>query len=341
MDLAAARLLRLRAQGLDGGTADPASAVRRLLAVQAQDVGSPLLAIAQRTHPRASRAEVEAAFASGRVVRTWTMRGTLHAIAVEDAPWLLALTGERTLASTATMRRREGVTDDDLRRARTVAESLDDAGLRRPELLEAFRAAGVDPGGSRGYHVILALAAQGVLQVGAREDGQYRMHRGRGLEPLERDAALARLAIRYATGHGPVTDRDLAWWAAIPVTWARRAFAAAGDALEAVDVAGTPAWQVKGAEPAAPGSVLALPSFDELVIGYAERDAVLGAHPLAALVPDRNGRLRPFVAVDGRLVAAWDARAEPPRVWPLEVLPAPLLERAEVAAADASAWLAR
>jgi hypothetical protein len=85
--------------------------------------------------------------------------------------------------------------------------------------------------------------------------------------------------------------------------------------------------------------VLALPSFDELVIGYAERDAVLGAHPLSALVPDRNGRLRPFVAVDGRLVAAWDARAEPPRVEPLEALPTPLLERAEAAAAEAAAWL--
>ena len=317
--------------------------MRRLLAVQAQDVVAPLQAIAARVEETPGRAQVEAAFADGRLVRTWSMRGTLHVVAAEDVGWLLALTGDRTLAAARTVREREGVTAALLGRAAAVVDAMPADGLRRPDLLAAFAAAGVDPSGSRGYHVILALAASGMLHVRARNGTQYRLHRSAGVlpvsPPLDPDEALAELATRYLAGHGPASAADLAKWAGLPVTAARRGIAAAGDALEAAALLdGMPAWRTTGArEAAAVGSVLALPAFDELVVGYASRSPALRDLALSALAPTSNGRFLPFVAVDGRVVATWRADASP-RVTPLVPVAPDDLERAESAAATWSAW---
>lgn len=334
--------LRLRAQGLVDGAPTPTQAVRRLLAVQGQDVAAPLAAVAQRTAPVAPRHAVDAAFAEGALVRTWTMRGTLHVIAPEDVAWLLSLTGARMLAQSRTIRLKEGVDDAELDRARSVVEwVLPDAGLPRPELLRRLDEAGVPTAGNRGYHVLTALAAQGVVHVGARDGTQYRFHPSAGRLPafdLDRDAALARLAVRYVTGHAPATERDLAFWAGITLTDARRAVAAAGADLETVDVDGVPHLVPAGFDsvPPPPGAVHALPAFDELLIGYTDRAAVLGPHPLDRLVPAKNGRLLPFVALDGRVVGSWDVRTG--AVDSFEPLDADARERAERAAADAAAW---
>jgi hypothetical protein len=87
-------------------------------------------------------------------------------------------------------------------------------------------------------------------------------------------------------------------------------------------------------------AVSALPPFDELVIGYTERRAVLGPHPLERIAPDRNGRFLPTVVVDGRLAATWSA-GPPPQVSVLDPLPAAILARIEAAVADQAGWSGR
>jgi hypothetical protein len=345
LDPASLARLRLVAQGLAAGAPDAVGAVRHLLAVQAQEPVAPLAAVALRTAGRPPRAAVEEALADGRLVRTWSQRGTLHLLAAEDLPWLLALTGPRMAAASRGVRAREGVTDGDVARAAdAVAGLVPVEGLRRPELLASLEEAGFAVGGTRGYHLLVALAVAGVLVIGAR-DTQYRFHSAADRVPVvaavDRDEALARLASRYADGHGPVSDRDLAFWAGLTVTDSRRALAAAdlaevscGDA-----VLWAPPALLDTPLPPRP-TVSALPPFDELVIGYADRSAVLGPHPLERIAPDRNGRFLPTVLVDGRLAALWSA-GPPPQVTPVEPLPAPVLALAEAAVADQAGWPGR
>ena len=64
-----------------------AEAVRRQLAVQGQQVSSASHAIVSRT-ARAGRADVDAAFEAGRLVRSWPMRGTIHITTAADHHWL-------------------------------------------------------------------------------------------------------------------------------------------------------------------------------------------------------------------------------------------------------------
>lgn len=67
--------------------------------------------------------------------------------------------------------------------------------------------------------------------------------------------------------------------------------------------------------------------------------AMLDAAQHGRLAPTANGRLPPFLAVAGRIVATWTASASAPRVEPIEPLDPVLLDATERAATAATAWL--
>src|SRR5260221_1434116 len=94
------RTLRTQAQGLH--TRHPREglleAVQAVCGVQAQLSSALMLAIRARVSGLAVD-DIEAAlFNSHRLVRTWTMRGTLHLMRSEDIRWLVALLGSTFIA---------------------------------------------------------------------------------------------------------------------------------------------------------------------------------------------------------------------------------------------------
>ena len=82
--------LRILAQGLTPATSapTPVEAVRRQLAIQGQQVSAVPHAILSRTGPSVTRLEVDEAFETGQLVRSWPMRGTIHITTAADHHWL-------------------------------------------------------------------------------------------------------------------------------------------------------------------------------------------------------------------------------------------------------------
>ncbi len=75
---------RLAAQMISTDSREsPASIVRWMTAMQAQDVASVTWSIGLR-NPVLTRSDVDDAFLNGSIVRSWPMRGTLHAVAPEE-----------------------------------------------------------------------------------------------------------------------------------------------------------------------------------------------------------------------------------------------------------------
>lgn len=310
-------LLRLVAQGLAGPrAADPAEAVRRLAAVQGQDFPGAVTSVALRTTGRAREA-VTAALDRGEIVRSWPMRGTLHLTAAEDLSWLLDLLGERAVAGVAKRRASLELTDADVARAcdAVVAALSGGRRLSRAGLLAAIEAAGVAVTGQRGYHLLWFAAQTGHTCLGPTEDGEQQFVLLDEWVPaarrLDRDEALAELAARFFAGHGPATVQDLARWSGLPVRDARAGLASARPALESLTVEGTehfldPATPevLAGCRQEARGTFL-LPGFDEFVLGYGDRGAVLDPAFATHLVPGGNGMFRSTVVVDGRIVGTW------------------------------------
>ncbi|TFV65313.1 UNVERIFIED_ORG: winged helix DNA-binding domain-containing protein [Bacillus sp. AZ43] len=311
-------LLRLAAQRLVGEREPTAAdAVRRLGALQGQDYPGALVSTALRTRAR-QRAEVTAALDAGDVVRSWPMRGTLHLVAADDLHWLLATVGARALAGIGKRWAALELDEAQAERAREAALTALSGGGRasRAQLLAAITDAGVAVTGQRGYHLLWYLSQTGTLCLGPTDGAGEQLfvlldEWVPAARRLEREEAQAELARRFFTGHGPATVADLVRWAGTTVRDVKAGLAAVETTLETVTVDGTEYLM----DPATPDRLAAaraeaagvhlLPGFDEYVLGYADRTAVLPAEFAERIVPGRNGMFRPTVVHDGQVVATW------------------------------------
>jgi hypothetical protein len=312
--------------------------VRRLLAVQAQDLPAARRALRARTRGLTAES-VNAALSEERsIVRGWLGRGTLHMVAAEDYPWMLALTAP---TQTTDSRRRlveEGVSEGDADRAmRVIERALADEGpLTRRELAERVAAKGIATEGQAMPHLLRRAVLRGIAVLGPMRGAQQAVVLARdwlgGAPPAsvagpERDAALAELARRYLAGHGPATERDLAYWVGLPLRDARIGLQA---------IAGELALRDDGLVDLAAGAASArrtgarlLPVFDAYLLGWKDRSfAVSGEHVPKVYV---GGLIGPAVTVDGRVVGTWRAVRRGDRL-ALDVEPfAPLPARTESA----------
>ena len=316
-------LLRLAAQRVVGPAwSTPAVAVGWLLAAQAQDLPGALISLALRTTGR-SVADVVAAFDAGEVVRTWPMRGTLHAVRADDVAWTVGLLARRPMASAAKRRVELGLTEQHLDRARDLVTGALAGGraMTRAEVLALWDGEGLPTTGGCGYHLLAHLAHEGLLCLGpirgkARQDQAFVLVAEwvPDARRLDRPEALAELASRYLRSHGPATLQDLARWGSLTMADARAGLAAAEPGLEMVVVDGRTYYL----DPATPQiladhrdvarSVHLLPGFDEMVLGYADRSMTVPPEVADRIVPGGNGVFRPTVIVDGVAAGTWRAR---------------------------------
>lgn len=326
-------VLRLASQRIVGSTfLQPVEVVRWMTAMQAQDFAGVKWSIGLRTDFRASctDATVEAALSSGVLVRSWPMRGTLHVTAAEDLHWMLALTTPRLIAAAAARRAQLQLDDATLERAReiAIAHLPGRSALTRAQLLAAFDAAGVSTAGQRGYHLLWHLAQTGTLCFGPpRGKGQGQgQGQGQGSEQtfvrldewvkrprrLARDESLGEWARRYFISHGPATARDFAGWTKLPAADVKIALNVAGRHLVTWVIDGVTHWMGPQTEqlvgeraPVATSSVALLPGFDEYLLGYQDRGAVLPAAYSQRIVPGGNGVFMSTIVVGGAVVGTW------------------------------------
>jgi hypothetical protein len=295
----------------------PAEIAAHLLAMQAQDYLGTLWAVGLRL-PGSTERTVEAALDDRSLVRTWPLRGTLHMVAAADVAWLLDLLAPRQLAKQAGRRKQLGIDEETLARSREVCQEALQGGkqLERGAMFATLETHGISTAGQRGIHIFGHLAQAGLLCLGARSGKQFTFTLLDEWVPhartLPRDEALLELARRYFTGHGPATVQDFAWWAGLTLTDARAALAAATPHLHQEEIDGQTYWQ---APPSAglPDTLAAsladavhlLPGFDEYLLSYTDRRAVLDPQFAERTHPGANGMMLPVIVLGGRVVGVW------------------------------------
>ena len=309
LDIARSRVAAHHLEPADQKTA--ADAVAALVAMQAQDYRGGLWSVGLRA-PELTEADVEQALLNREIVRTWPMRGTLHLVAADDARWLPGLLGPRASQSAAGRRRGLGLDDESVARVRDAWERglAGETCLGRRELFALMDAAGVDSGDQRGPHLLRYFAEQGLLCFGPHIGKQPTYALIEEWVPtarvLGREEALAELAMRYFTGHGPVTLEDFAGWAFLTKGDARAGLAAVESQLQSFDSGGLRYWH-RTANKFATGVQL-LPGFDEYVLGYKNRSAFATPEIMSAVVPGGNGMFKATVLNDGQIVGMWSVK---------------------------------
>jgi hypothetical protein len=286
---------RLRCQHLVWPYAGSAGeAVGSLLAVQAENPGQAAWAVASRTADP-DQAELAALLDDGTVVRTHVLRPTWHFVRAEDAGWLLELTGPRLQRVTGQqLHNAHGLDGRSVGHAlAAVTGALADRGqLTRGQLADELRDRDI-AGSGQMLMILLAHAELGGLICSGRvADGEhtYALMSERVPAPrrLGRAEALAELALRYFTGHGPATERGLAQ---------------VRDRLGSFQHDGRTFWHAPGDPPGGPQQPAAhlLQILDETYRGYQDSRWVLDT---AGHVPRTRESATGMALADAQLIAA-------------------------------------
>lgn len=300
---------RLAGQHLTGAGLDStADVVDHLLAVQAENHDQAAWSLASRTGG-ATRAEIAAAFDDGAFLRTHVIRSTWHYATPADIGWLLELTWPRIWRSTyRTQVAALDITANDLDRAADtlVTAITSDGPLTRTEVSDRLADAGLPSTGQALSFQPSHAELHGLVCSGPLRDGDHTWallaDRAPDARRLDRDGALAELARRYLTGHGPATEHDLAYWATLTLGDVRAGIAAVADELESFEHDGRTYWY--GAPPPdldtppePRGHLLLL--LDECYRGYQDSRMVLDADRIA---PTGRQSALGIALVDGQLV---------------------------------------
>lgn len=300
--------MRLLRQRISGPASTPLDAVRSLGAVQGQAHSPSLWAVGLRSI-NSTLSTVEAAIAEGSIVRTWPMRGTLHLVAAADARWMLELLGPDMAASFGRHSRQRGITDPMVARSQALmAESLAKGRrLTRPAIYEVLHEGGI-PAGEFGYHLLNRAALDRIVCLGPREGNQQTIVLFDDWIPatpsLEREEALARLAHRYYSGHGPATVHDFAWWSGLKVVDARKATELA-EGLVFQQVGNRSYWFAPEAlDLPQPEQTFVLPAFDEYLVGYRDRSAVLSPE-FTRRINAGGGMIEAVLVRGGQVAGTW------------------------------------
>jgi hypothetical protein len=293
--------------------ATPAQVVEHLGAVQAQDFGGAKWAIAQRTEG-ATDADVEQALADGTILRTHVLRPTWHIVPTADIRWMLELTAPRVLALMAHYDRKLELDDAVFKRSNAaLAKALRDGNcLTRAEAARVLARARIDAGETQRLgHLLMRAELDGVVCSGPRRGKQatYALlsERAPRAKARPRDQALAKLATRYFTSHGPATTKDFAWWSGLTLADATRAAESLRGTLtcQTVDEARYWSGAIDPTIPRSPRAVRLLPTFDEYQVAYKDRSAILSAAAVIARGGRTPGLGDNVLVVDGQLVGTW------------------------------------
>lgn len=320
--------MRLAAQGLVPDVAiataptlanTPAEVVGAMGMMQAQDLAQACWAIGVRL-PGSRLETIQAALAHGSMIRCWGARGTLMLISPQLHAALLSVTAPRMDAAMASIRARENITETEIKKLAVVAaDRCADTGATRAELLEAFAKAGSSVAGQRGYHLIVAVSLRGVIVQGPMEPGSTTRQLFMATEQWitqnedvpDPEESLRRLVETYIRSHGPATAADCAWWLGMPVFPVRAALDAQAHELPSRILGGETyyyavehfdrfAANYRGGHP-----VLALPGFDEMILGYKERWPTLDAAHTQLVTPGKNGIFLRTIVSAGHVVGTW------------------------------------
>ncbi len=307
------RAIRLRNQRIAGSTATTAEdVVSSLGAVQAQEFWPAKWALGLRS--TVSEAEVDRELNQGRIVRTHILRPTWHFVSAADIRWMLSISGPRVQAISSYYYRKHGMTAALVARSqKVIARALEGrTALTRNELGERLVGARITLFDNLLAHLVMHAELDGLVCSGPRRGKQstYMLldERVPRSKVPSREKALAELARRYFTSHGPAKVQDFVWWSGMTARDTKIALEAIAGDIVAETFAGETYWMARSSQPAIrdAGVVDLLPIYDQYLIAYRDRRAMV--EPATPGETREHDIFAHYLMVDGQVRGTWRKR---------------------------------
>lgn len=310
MDIAQQRLNNERLIGTP--FAKPEDVVRWLCAVQSQDYGVAKWGIGQRVE-NCRDSDLDQAYVSAKILRTHVMRPTWHFVMPGDIRWLLELTAPRVKGLMAYYDRKLEIDAAVFKRSNAALATALSGGrhLTRAEVAKVLEGGGIHATGQRLGHLVMRAELDALICSGTMRGKQHSYalvsERAPKARTLSRDEALAELAGRYFTSHGPALVQDFAWWSGLTVADARLGVEMAKSHLihEVVDGKtywfASPASNAKIKDP----TVHLLPNYDEYLIAYKDHSSSFEGRPPMGTPALYDVLSRHIVVLNGKVIGGW------------------------------------
>lgn len=259
--------------------------------------------------PNATEKIIEEALNKGEIIRTHVLRPTWHIVSADDLRWILALTAPQIKAGMKSRHKELGLTDAILAKSRKVIEKTLRNGNHstREELVSVLNKAKINTDENRASHIFVAAELESLICSGAQKNGKptYSLldERVPAAQPIGREEALASLAKRYFTSHGPATSEDFNWWSGLSAGDAKRALESVKSELLSETVEGKTYWFAEHGGKTKSAAFL-LPAFDEFIISYKDRSATITSRNHKRAVSS-NGMFHPTIIVNGETIGIW------------------------------------
>ncbi|OJW81065.1 MAG: hypothetical protein BGO69_03095 [Bacteroidetes bacterium 46-16] len=312
--MTAAELIRYRLynqQVTNQSFVRPGDMVTYLGAVQAQDYNAAKWALGLRL-AKATDSGIEQAFNKGEIIRTHILRPTWHFVAPADLRWMLQLTAPRIKILSKYQHSRLELDDKlFLKSNKIIAKALQAKGpLLRNDLIEALGKAKIPIGEQRFIHIMMRAELDGIVCSGPRVGKQFTYalldERVPPSVAISRQESLAKLALKYFCSHGPASVTDFGWWSGLTMADAKEGLALVKNELVQVSCEGKIYWMSKDVAslPAPAFAIYLLPAYDEYLISYAGRNAMIDEKHFRT-VATSNGIFNPVLIVRGRVAGLW------------------------------------
>ena len=309
-------------------------------AVQAQEFAVAKWGLALRTSGVAE-VDVDRELADGRILRTHILRPTWHFVTAADIRWMLSISGPRVHACSSYYYRKNGMTPKLIGRSEKLfARALEGRrALTRTELADTLKRARIALFENMLAHLVMHAELEGLICSGPRRGKQstYMLldERVPAAKLPAREDALAELERRYFTSHGPAKVQDFVWWSGMTVRDTKIALEAAAGDIVAETFDGETYWMSPSSRPARrpAGTIDLLPIYDEYLIAYRDRRAMVGERKTGEREHDIFAH---YLMIDGKVSGTWRRRDAGNRI-ELALNPYRALTRSQLRAARQAA----
>ena len=308
--------LRLLNTGLIGSPfQSPEEVVAHLGAVQAQDFAAAKWSVGLRMQ-KATDTIVERAFNEGKFLRTHVMRPTWHFVMPEDIRWMQELTSSRVKKILIPYDRKLGITEELVTKSQElIVEALKGKNfLTRANLAAYLKNNGVSAHGQILAHLLYYSELNAIICSGPKQGKQLTYGLLEEIAPkakkLNKEEALAKLALRYFTSHGPAQIGDFAWWSGLPVKDVNEGLDLVESKLSHATLNGKTYWFPQNRQYLPNGQAIPdkqaflLSVYDEYSIAYKDRSDISEKRDIEKMLSMGNA-LTAVIILDGKVAGTW------------------------------------
>ena len=279
-------------------------------AMQAQDFPMARWAVGLRL-AEATDKTIEAAYNNGEIIRTHVMRPTWHFVSPADIYWMIELTAPRIKPLLKSGDLKLELTPKLLNKCYQLIENelSSNGSITRGDLKQLFENAKINTDENRLSHIMMNAELDSLVCSGPLKNTKLTFallsERVPHKQTLSKDESLAELAKRYFSSHGPATIQDFVWWSGLSVSDAKKSIEINKNILISETIENEVYWFSNLSSLQTNQSVVHfLPAFDEILISYRNRNAIINTSHNKKAISD-NGIFRPIIVVNGHVAGIW------------------------------------